>query len=263
MLGVYAPGEPVQDVDAARCLSVLNDMLDSWSNESLTCYAISEQTFDLVPGVSQYLIGVTPYLTASSGNYITASSGNYLTDSATGAYAPAGAQAITISRPLRIIETPGSAYIRDANGNKYPLDIVGRTQWNLIASQQVTSNIPDTMFYDNQYPLAVLNIFPVPTLSYPLFFDSMIQLGNFTGYTSALNLPPGYKRALASNLAVNVKPYFSDGQLTPLVLDIAATSKANVKRTNIRIPKAVFDPEIVSNAQPTYNVYTDRGGSGG
>ena len=33
-----------------------------------------------------------------------------------------------------------------------------------------------------------------------------------------------------------------------------------MKRTNMRVSEAVFDPEIISHASYTYNIYTDRGG---
>ena len=42
ILGVYAAGETISDADLEQAFTRLNDMLDSWSNESLTCFAILE-----------------------------------------------------------------------------------------------------------------------------------------------------------------------------------------------------------------------------
>ena len=63
--------------------------------------------------------------------------------------------------------------------------------------------------------------------------------------------------ALKTNLAVELHPYYLEGEINPLIMRSASTSKANVKRTNTKPVKAVFDPEIVSRASPTYNIYRD------
>ena len=44
LIAVYAPGETPTDADIEQGLTCLNDMLDSWSNESLATYAVLEQT---------------------------------------------------------------------------------------------------------------------------------------------------------------------------------------------------------------------------
>ena len=38
--GIFASGEIIGDADAERSLTILNDMLDSWANESLICFAL-------------------------------------------------------------------------------------------------------------------------------------------------------------------------------------------------------------------------------
>lgn len=232
-LGVYGPGETISAADAAQGLTSLNDMLDSWSNESLTCYAILEQHFTLQVGVPSYTIG-------------------------TGGV-------INQTRPLRILDGPGTAYMMDPQQNRYPIDVVPQDQWNLISSLMADSNVPDTLFYDPQFPLGILNFYPTPNIGWVAYWDSYLQLSEFSNLFSSVNLPPGYNLALKKNLAVFLKPYFQTTQLDPLVIKQAAESLGNIKRTNMRSNVAVYDPEIVSHAQSTYNVYTDssanRGGS--
>ena len=58
-LSIYAPGEAATPPDLARGLTVLNDMLDSWSNDSLACYTILQQSLTFIPGQSSYTIGTT------------------------------------------------------------------------------------------------------------------------------------------------------------------------------------------------------------
>jgi hypothetical protein len=223
-LGVYAAGENIPSDDAQLALTVFNDMLDSWSNESLTCYAQLEQTAPLVVGQQKYTIG-------PGGNF-------------------------NMTRPLRINNAPGSAYIQDAQGNIYPLDVVPQTTWNLIGQRFVNSNLPDTLFYDPQYPLGIINIFPVPNISYNIFFDSYLQLTEFANLTTQINLPPGYKTAFQDNLAVYMKPHFADAQIDPLVIQAAMKSKGNIKRTNMRQMVARYDSDLVSRVNVTPNIYT-------
>ncbi len=232
-LGVYAPGETLTDADAERGLTCLNDMLDSWSNESLSCYAILEQSTTLVVGQNAYTIGTS------------------------------GGANINATRPLRIIEGPGAAYIQDTNSNNYFMDVLPRDQWNLIGNRgsTITSNVPDKLFYDPQFPLGIINIFPTPNISYTLFWDSYLQLVDLANLATVISLPPGYALALKSNLAVALKPYFAKAQLDPLVQMEAMKSLGNIKRTNIRTNVAVFDPEIVAHASATYNIYRDNNGS--
>jgi hypothetical protein len=224
-LGVYAPGEQINAADTARGLSSLNQMMDSWSNENLACYAILEQSLVFIPGEFQYTIGPGGYVNGP--------------------------------RPLSIISTAGSAYILDNNGNQYGMDVITRAQWNERGSRNTNSNFPDVLFYDPQFPLGYLNFDPIPNIGYTCYFDSYLQLTDFSNSVSPLSLPPGYQLAITSNLAVALKPYYVAAQLDPVVMQEAMNSKANVKRQNIRNNVSVYDPEILSRAPGIYNIYTD------
>ncbi len=256
-IGVYAAGETVASADAARALAVLNDLLDSWSNESLICYAVSEQTATLTPGVSQYLIGTQPVLAGNAGNYIVASTGNYITDSAMGNYAPAGAVTWTLTRPLRILDAPGRAYLQDANQNNYPLQVVERDQWNLIGTRNIQADIPDTLFYDPQYPLGIINVFPIPTVGYQMFWDSYLPLQEFASLAQQMNLPAGYAMALKTNLAAELWPFFKAGDVPPPTQRAAMKSLAAVKRTNMRPLRALIDGGMGGDSEGRYNIYSD------
>lgn len=228
-IGVYAPGETISNADAQQCLTRLNDMLDSWSNESMTCYAILEQTAPLVAGQWQYTIG-------PGGNF-------------------------NMTRPLSLIKTYGTVYVQDTNGNRYNLEVLERAEWNLIGNiVQTNSNYPQAIFYDPQYPLGVINLFPVPNVNYTLYWDSYLQFTDLAGLTSTTSFPPGYIKALKDNLALEVWPYFkTDGSMpSKLMIAMAARSKGNIKRLNYRLNIAQFDPELVRGGQSSYNIYSDN-----
>lgn len=231
LLQVYAPGEIISDADAERMLDCLNSMLDNWSNLTLACFSILEQSLVLVGGQQQYTVGPGGYVNGP--------------------------------RPLKILDGPGTAYVQDFNGNNYDVTVVARDQWNLYGnrSELITSDFPDTLFYDPQFPLGIINLMPVPTINYTLFFDSYSQLAELSDLNTALSLPPGYKRAIVTNLAVSAKPYFKTTQIDPLVVQEAMRTFGDIKRTNMRPNVAIMEPELVSKAQISYNPYTDKIGS--
>jgi hypothetical protein len=227
-LQVYAPGQPITAADGARGLSVLNSMLDSWSNENLSCYAILEQSAPLVPGKSTYTIG-------------------------------AGGD-INVTRPIKIIDGQSAAYLQDNLGNNFPVDVVAQDVWNDYGNRTVTSTIPTAIFYDPQFPLGKINVFPVPTLAYTLFWDSYLQLTQFSSLSAQLTFPPGYQEAIRNNLSVRLKPYYKAGPIDQIIVALASESKANIKRTNLRPVTAAYDPELIAKGSGTYNIYRDNAG---
>lgn len=226
-LGVYAPNEQIDGDDMKTALSVLNAMLDTWSNENLLSYAIMQYNLPLVINKQQYTIGLS-----SSADL------NQL-------------------RPLKLIAQAGGAYVTDLSNNRYPVQVITQEQWNQIGLLSTTSQIPTMIFYDPQFPLGVLNVFPLPSLTYTLTFSAYMQFSSFTDMTQTVNLPPGYFEAIYSNLAVRLHTFFKDAQLRPELVQYANSTRASVKRTNMRSIPAQFDPYIVSRATPTYNIFRD------
>lgn len=226
MLGVYGPGDTISSADTSRSLIVLNDMIDSWSNESLTCFTYIRQQFALVVNQDEYTVG------------------------------PGGD--INGTRPLRVSDAAGSAYILDQNNNKYPMEVVDQITWNLRTTAAVNSNLPDTLLYDPQMPLGIIRVWPTPNDVYNVYFYSYAQLTDFADLSAEVSLPPGFNLAIKTNLAIALKPYFASSTLDPIIVKRAADSLGNVKRTNMRTQKSIFEAEIVSRGQSTYNIRSDR-----
>ncbi len=230
-MGVYSPGETIPDNDAERGLIVANDMIDSWSTESLTCYAILEQSTTLTPNKSAYTIGTV------------------------------GSPDINATRPIRLRTGAGAAYLQDSTGNNYWVNVETQMSWNLIGnrSQQVNSNIPDRLFYDPQFPLGVLNFFPVPNQGITAFWDSFLQLTQFPDLATDITFPPGYALAIKDNLRIMLCPYFKPDmfQVPQLWFEMANRSKANIKRSNSRPDSIVFDQELLPRATAAWNIYRD------
>ena len=226
LLGVYSPGDSISAADLSRSLSVLNDMMDVWSNESLACFDWETQTFTMVPGQYQYTVGPGGFINGT--------------------------------RPLRVSDAPGAAYLLDASLNRYLMDVVDQLTWNIVTTAVADSDLPNIFFFDAQYPLGIVNIWPTPSSSWTCSFLSYRQLGDFAAPSAAFSLPPGYKRAITTNLCLSLKPYFASAQIDPLIIKEASETKASVKRNNMRTQIAVFDPELISRGNAVYNIYTDK-----
>ena len=120
-----------------------------------------------------------------------------------------------------------------------------------------TSDLPDTLFYDPQFPLGIINIFPLPLLAYTVYFDARLQLQSISNLATAFSLPPGYMKAIIDNLAVEAWPWFKQGDPPLKMVETAGKSLGNIKRTNIKQSPAPYDSAVVSRAASTYNIYSD------
>lgn len=229
---IYSPGVSVLAADGSRALSCLNQMLDEWSNESLACFANVEQSFVLVPGKNQYTIGL--YNNAD----------------------------INLARPLEILTGPGAAYLVDSNNNRFPVEVIEQDQWNQIGLLTEQTDLPDTMFYNPQNPLGVINIFGTPSSAYTLFFDSRLPFADIPSLTVAISLPLGYVSAIKNNLSIRLWPYYKQGDPPAWLIELASRSLAAIKRTNIKSSPSQYDSAIVSKASSSYNIYSDSNGNG-
>ena len=202
LIGAIDPGEELNGSEAADGLEALNEMLESWSNERLCVYQILQENFALVSGTASYTIG-------------------------------SGATFNT-TRPLDIL----SAFIRD-DGYDYPLRILDRKEYDAI-THKAASFEPEALYYQPSVANGIIYLHGVPAKTYSvtngLYIDSMKQLQSFSGLTTAIVLPPGYKRAIKYNLGPEIAPEYNR-QVPEAVLAIARESKAAIKRLNSRTPK--------------------------
>jgi len=220
LIGVIASGETATASEAADALSLLNDMLESWSLERLVVYSAIRREFPLTAGVGAYTIG------------------------------PGGD--FNVARPIKIeeaaIETQSSA-----PAIEYPLDILDKNQWARIKAKGLASDIPKALFLDGAYPLATLNLYPVPSAAHNLVIYPWEAITAFASVNDDVEFPPGYRRAIRYNLALELQPEFG-GEIPPLVADIAEKSKSNIKRVNSEPGLLVCESALAGRG--SFNIYT-------
>lgn len=223
-LGYTGRGEVLSATDANDALASFNAMLDSWSGEGLASYANQTISHTLVNGTQSYTIG-------SGGT-------------------------INTTRPDNILQ----AWIRDFSNLDFPMEVVPQDEWNDIVMKGNNSQIPQVLFYDPQYPLGIIYVFPVPLIGYTLMFNSILQQSTFSSLPMSISSPPGYERAYILNLALEMVsagfPCLLNDKDYLRLVDNASQAKANIKRKNIKEVIAEYDPAILGAGVP-YNIFND------
>ena len=214
-LQVLSSGQSPTANETADALEALNQMLESWSLESLYVYHWPQESFAL-NGSQSYTIG-------SGGDFNT-------------------------TRPTTI----RNAFIRSGTTD-YPLHIIqDRGGYDRITEKAITS-IPEMLYYEADYPLGKIHLYPVGDATNTLFITTQLQpLKSFASETDTVDLPPGYERALKFNLAVDIAPEF-EASITTEIASGAMKSMAAIKRMNSKAPVMRYDRSIPGNGG-RYNI---------
>jgi hypothetical protein len=288
-INAYAAGEVLDDIDAMDALYVLNDLLDSLSNEHLACYQRVENVFDWTSGQNIYTVGNpvggTFLGTLVQGNAIisgvTAMPANIVvggTLSAAGVPSGAtvlaiGTNTITMSAPATAtysvlqqfsFTTPGNINIarplRVLNGFTrlttsgisqvdYPLQVISMDQWSAIGLKNQPGPWPKVLYYDGAFPLATMYIFPNPSQGGEAHIWTDNLFTDFLTLTTPVSLPQGYIRFLKIALALELAPEYGK---TPsqLLIQQHRDAKTAVKNLNAQAQSvATYDHAIAGRAK--------------
>lgn len=211
-IGVLSAVETPSSEDINVTLGVLNQLLDAWATENLTIYTITRTTWTISSGTGTYSVG--------SGQTVNIAR-----------IVPTNLQTINF------IDTSQDPDLEIPMGPLLTPDAYAAIQLKAL-----TSDYPQYAYYNPTYPYGTITLWPVPTSS---TLQGVVYAGTALTEASATStsfaLPPGYRRFLETNLAVEVAPLF--GAIVPGDLQrAAAESKANVKRANIRLSDLAVEP---------------------
>lgn len=194
-------GESPAAEDAEDCLAALNAMLDTWSSEGLTIFAVTTDTKALTAGDDQYSIGTSAD--------------------------------IDTARPTSVeVE---SCFIRDSSNNDYPLSRMTKEEYNRISDKASGNAIPSRLLYEQTYANGTIYLQPPPEAGLTLH---LVSLKPFTTYTDLsgsggdMSFPPGYQEAIEFNLAVRIAPDFGKTPSQYVVM-MAEQLLSNIKTRNL------------------------------
>ena len=177
LLTVLATGETPDGAESADCLEQLNWMIQAWSNEKLLTYYIKNEMFLLTSGKGTYTIGPDP------------------------------AMDFNTSVPNKI----SSAFVRDNSSgynNDYKLDVIPNDRFQDIFQKGILTTYPRWIQLIRTYPYGQINLWPVPNKPLQINISQWNQIAQFKNLTDLICLPPGYKTALAYNLALEMSPEY-------------------------------------------------------
>jgi hypothetical protein len=220
LLGVLAEGETPSAATSQDALIAMNQMIDSWSTERLSVFCTQDQIFTWPAG--QYIRTLGP-----SGDFV----------------------------GLRPVLLDDATYFRDPGTNvSFGIKFINQQQYNGIAVKTVTSTYPQVCFVNMGFPDITMSIYPRPTRDLEWHFVSVQILAEAASLSTDLLFPPGYMRAFAYNLAMEIAPEFGV-EPSPQVQRIAMTSKRNLKRINN--PDDVMSmPYAIVATRQRFNIYS-------
>lgn len=197
LIGVIEAGTSPTSDETADALIALNAMISSWQTERLVVYAFVDTAYTLVASIQSYTVG------------------------------PSGNFALT-PRPPKI----ENAYVR-ASSIDYQVELIDKDRWLAIPDKTSESDIPMYAYYEPSLTTGTLKVWPVPNAANSLHIITWSSVSELATAGTSISLPPGYERALAYNLAIEISPEYKQ---TPsaAVIKIANDSKAAIKSVNVR-----------------------------
>jgi hypothetical protein len=219
LLGVLAEGETPSAAVSQDALTAMQQMIESWNTERLSVFSTQEQVFTWPAGERTRTLG-------PSGNFV----GN---------------------RPVMLDD---ATYFRDATTNvSYGVKLINQQQYNGIAVKTVTSTYPQVLWLNATFPDVEMYVYPVPIRPLEWHFVSVDELTGPVTLATTLAFPPGYLRAFAYNLAMEIAPEFGV-EPSPQVQRIAMTSKRTLKRINNPDDLMSMPYSLIATRQ-RFNVY--------
>lgn len=203
-LGEVGQGETVNTDDQSYCLTRLNGLLDSWSTERLSLYAVKRGQFTLVAGTQDYTIG-------PSGTFT------------------------TIGRPV-LIQT---AAIIPVGTIRFQMNVLTSKQWALIQEKGLTGILPTDIYLDQEFPNAGIHLWPIPSGTPDIEIYYWAPLPIFATVGDTFSLPPGYNDAVKYGLLVHLAQAYNKS-VDPAILALAQAKKAAIQTLNAQILAGSF-----------------------
>ena len=193
LIGAIESGTSATSAESADALIALNAMIDSWRNDRLMAYSLTTVSKAMVVGDSSYTI-------VASGDF-------------------------NAARPIMVKH----AYMTIGTTD-YPVEILTDAEWYAIDDKTTTSDLVERIWYNPTMSSGTVNVWPVPNATNTLTLVLLSPIADLS-LAGAVALPPGWEKAIAYNLALELAPEFQ-ATVTQEVRKGAIESLAAIKRVN-------------------------------
>lgn len=215
LIGALSSSEVPAGQEQHDAFNALSDMLDRWSTNGLVVFDKIIEPFTLVAGQQSYTIG-------TGGDFDTV-------------------------RPQKILNA-GIQFAGISPATELPVNIINLDQWSEIIVKDIQSTLPIALYLEDSFPLAVINLWPVPSAANILNLYSWKPLTPFASASTVISLPPGFAEALRYNLAVRLAPEYGKTPREDIV-QIAMDSLADLKRMNTKPVYLEIDSDLMGRKQ--------------
>lgn len=232
LLGVVDPEDSPPPAMMAGAFRRLNLMMGAWSLQNLTIPFVDREVFPIVSGKGST---TNPYTVGPGGD-------------------------LNTTRPK---ELDGVGLILAPVGSAPSVEIV-RAQltddmYQFLAIKDLGNSLFTNAYYGPSFPLGQLFLWPVPNTNVnQIALYRLQQLALFSTPIASYDLPEGADEAVEYNLAKRLLDVYSvDPQRRMNVMDLARTSLAIYKRSNVNLVDVPCDPMFVPNdLRGAYNIDT-------
>lgn len=228
-IGVAPQGVTVSPESLQQALTAFNSYVDALGADRLMMYGETRTTWTITSGVQSYAVGagevidrVRPVFVEQLGNV----------------------------SPIRYIDTSLNPTLEN------PLTLLKDQEWRAIAQKSLQGVLPTCAFFDPTFPSASIKLWQVPTSStLQGVLYAPTAMTEFA-LSDVISLPPGYRRFLLTNVALELCPEFERKPPEGLA-EQAKSAKADVERANIRLIEMATDPMWSMGGAGVYNIYSD------
>ena len=200
LIGAIGQNEVPTSSEASDALSLLLGIMEAWNIEHNLAYSTVRNEHPLTVGLETYSIGETGAL-------------------------------LTQPRP-NVLEKAG-LIIAGTPSYELPVKVIDVAQYANIVVKTITSSYPTAVYLENAVPNSILHLWPVPSVPSRLVLYSWSALAIDSVLDTVLVLPPGYRRALTYNLALEMASMYGT-MPSEVVIRVAMDAKASIKNVNSR-----------------------------
>lgn len=170
---ISAPGQAASPGNTALALSRLNQLIDMWNTRQERMLKADRLTFPLTPAQPSYTLGPT-------GDWV--------------AQRPIG------PRPGNGINQ-ASVILPGVPNIFIPITILTNEQWAAMRLREIPGMFPLALYNDGGNPNSTVYLYGTAPAGYEIELWVTSQLSGYVAASTSLDVPPGYRMALALSLA--------------------------------------------------------------
>lgn len=227
-IGVNATGEVMGGSEGDEALDIFNDFTDSLGVERLGMYAVLRTAKTLTSGTASYTIG-------TGGD-------------------------INIARPMWIADAKLVVDTAATYPTEIDLDVLDDGSYAAWPSKTLQNTQSMAVYFDHAWTLGLGRIYPLPIPSVSttqlVLYTPSESIAQVTSLATVVTFPPGTRRMLRKNLAIELAPSYPGCAVSQLLIEQAKESKAAWKRANVRPMLRRCDDALLSGSNGRWNINT-------